>query len=72
MLQGALPKEYNKFDPDLLRDLLRIFNRDPLRQTSGDVFGRIYKYFLNKFAMTGAQEGVFLIVIHRAYHCQYD
>jgi type I restriction enzyme M protein len=57
MLQGALPKEYTKFDPDLLRDLVRIFNRDALRQASGDVFGRIYEYFLNKFAMTGAQEG---------------
>jgi hypothetical protein len=57
MLKGALPKEYTKFDPDLLRDLMRIFNRDALRRASGDVFGRIYEYFLNKFAMTGAQEG---------------
>ena len=29
----------------------------PFDGATGDVFGRIYEYFLNKFAMTGAQEG---------------
>lgn len=57
MLTGALPKEYSRFDPDLLRRLLRIFNSEALKTASGDVFGRIYEYFLNKFAQTGAQEG---------------
>ena len=57
MLQGALPKEYTRFEPDLLRRLLRIFNSEALKTASGDVFGRIYEYFLNKFAQTGAQEG---------------
>jgi type I restriction enzyme M protein len=57
MLSGALPKEYTRFEPKLLRDLLRIFNRDALQNANGDVFGRIYEYFLNKFAMSGAQEG---------------
>lgn len=57
MLVGALPKEYNRFEPKLLRDLLRIFNREALQTANGDVFGRIYEYFLNKFAMSGAQEG---------------
>lgn len=57
MLAGALPKEYARFEPKLLRDLLRIFNRDSLQNANGDVFGRIYEYFLNKFAMSGAQEG---------------
>jgi len=57
MLAGALPKEYTRFEPKLLRDLLRIFNRDALQNANGDVFGRIYEYFLNKFAMSGAQEG---------------
>jgi len=56
-LKGALPKDYNKFEDNLLRDLLRIFNREALQNASGDLFGRIYEYFLNKFAMTGAQEG---------------
>jgi type I restriction enzyme M protein len=58
LLQGVLPKEYPKFDPGLLRDLVRVFNSDELRKpTSDDIFGRIYEYFLNKFAMSGAQEG---------------
>lgn len=38
-------------------DLLKTFNRDSLKKASGDVFGKIYEYFLNKFAQTGAQEG---------------
>jgi type I restriction enzyme M protein len=57
MLKGALPKEYARFEPRLLRDLLRIFNSEALKNATGDVFGRIYEYFLNKFAQTGAQEG---------------
>lgn len=56
-LKGALPKEYLQFEPKLLSDLVKIFNRDSLRNASGDVFGKIYEYFLNKFAQTGAQEG---------------
>ncbi|MEH2318825.1 type I restriction-modification system subunit M [Nostoc sp.] len=57
MLQGVLPKEYTSFEPDLLYSLVRIFDREELRKARGDVFGRIYEYFLNKFAMSGAQEG---------------
>ncbi len=57
MLGGALPKDYNRFEPALLRRLLRIFNSAVLQQATGDLFGRIYEYFLNKFAMSGAQEG---------------
>lgn len=57
MLQGVLPKEYTSFEPDLLYSLVRIFDREELRKATGDVFGRIYEYFLNKFAMSGAQEG---------------
>ena len=56
-LKGALPKTYTRFENELLNRLLRIFNRDALRKATGDVFGRIYEYFLNKFAMSGAQEG---------------
>jgi type I restriction enzyme M protein len=40
----------------LLEDILRIFDSDTLRTASGDVFGRIYEYFLMKFAMQGAQD----------------
>ena len=49
-LMGNLPKDYTKFGNDALEDLLKIFNRDALRSANGDVFGRIYEYFLMKFA----------------------
>lgn len=57
VLNGVLPKEYTLFEKDLLFRLIRIFNDEELNDVTGDVFGRIYEYFLNKFAMTGAQEG---------------
>jgi type I restriction enzyme M protein len=56
LLQGILPKEYRIFEPDVLSRLLKIFNDDSLKNTEGDVFGRIYEYFLMKFAMEGAQD----------------
>lgn len=56
-LKGVLPKNYTIFSQDLLRELLRIFNKEVLQKAEGDLFGKIYEYFLNKFAMTGAQEG---------------
>jgi type I restriction enzyme M protein len=55
-LLNQLPKDYDKFENDLLEDLLRIFDSENLRTASGDVFGRIYEYFLMKFAMQGAQD----------------
>ncbi|MFT3755281.1 MAG: N-6 DNA methylase [Pseudoxanthomonas sp.] len=57
VLQGALPRGYTVFEPELLASLIKIFDRESIRNATGDVFGRIYEYFLNKFAMTGAQEG---------------
>ena len=56
-LLGVLPKDYNLFEKDLIHTLLRIFNDEALDNVKGDVFGIIYEYFLNKFAMSGAQEG---------------
>jgi type I restriction enzyme M protein len=55
-LQGSLPKDYDRFDNKLLENLLRCFDSQALRQATGDVFGRIYEYFLMKFAMQGAQD----------------
>ncbi|WP_295585591.1 type I restriction-modification system subunit M [uncultured Lamprocystis sp.] len=55
-LVGQLPKDYESFDPGLLENLLRIFDSETLRAATGDVFGRIYEYFLMKFAMQGAQD----------------
>jgi len=55
-LAGQLPKDYDRFENKLLEDLLRNFDSAALRNASGDVFGRIYEYFLMKFAMQGAQD----------------
>lgn len=58
-LAGILPKNYQDLDSDLLRELIRVFNSEAVRTIPGDVFGRIYEYFLMKFSMSGAgaQEG---------------
>ena len=55
-LAGQLPKDYGKFEHGVLETLLRTFDSQALREASGDVFGRIYEYFLMKFAMQGAQD----------------
>jgi type I restriction enzyme M protein len=58
-LAGILPKNYQEMDEGLLRELVRVFNKDAVKNLTGDVFGRIYEYFLMKFSMSGAgaQEG---------------
>ncbi len=55
-LNGQLPKGYDRFENTLLEDLLKTFDSTELRTASGDVFGRIYEYFLMKFAIQGAQD----------------
>ena len=55
-LQGVLPKDYQIFESDVLKNLLKTFNDRALQAASGDMFGRIYEYFLMKFAMQGAQD----------------
>ncbi len=55
-LKNQLPKEYEGFSNDLLENIIRTFNSEVLRKAGGDVFGRIYEYFLMKFAMQGAQD----------------
>jgi type I restriction enzyme M protein len=57
LLESALPKDYLGLELDLLAELIKIFNRPALQTAKGDVFGRIYEYFLNQFAQSGAQEG---------------
>ena len=59
-LTGVLPKTYTMFADDLLRELLRIFNNKTIDEVGGDIIGRIYKYFLSKFAKAVASDdGVF-------------
>jgi len=57
-LRGVLPKnEYQELDSDVLSQLLRELNPDELKRVSGDVFGRIYEYFLTRFADQKAHDG---------------
>lgn len=59
-LTGVLPKSYTDFSDELLGELLRIFNNNALDEVGGDVIGRIYEYFLNKFAKNiASDDGVF-------------
>ncbi len=55
-LAGQLPKDYERFDDDLLERMLRMFDSEGLRTASGDVFGRIYEYFLAEFSKQGAHD----------------
>jgi len=55
-LQGVLPKDYGIFETKVLEDLMRLFNSERIKQASGDVFGRIYEYFLAKFSIQKAHD----------------
>lgn len=59
-LAGILPKNYSVLQNELLRELLRTFNNSALNNIKDDVIGRIYEYFLNKFApAVASDDGVF-------------
>ena len=59
-LAGILPKTYDDLGGDLLRDTLRIFNHQALDEEGDDIIGRIYEYFLGKFApAVASDDGVF-------------
>lgn len=59
-LVGVLPKSYTDFSDEILSELLRIFNNSALDEIGGDIIGRIYEYFLNKFAKNiASDDGVF-------------
>lgn len=59
-LTGVLPKSYTDFSDEILSELLRIFNNSALDEVGGDIIGRIYEYFLNKFAKNiASDDGVF-------------
>ncbi len=55
-LAGQLPKDYERFDNELLERMMRTFDTEALRSASGDVFGRIYEYFLAEFSKQGAHD----------------
>ncbi|GBD86639.1 hypothetical protein BMS3Abin03_00560 [bacterium BMS3Abin03] len=55
-LAGVLPKNYTQFENDVLVALIRNFAGIPM-DVKGDVFGKIYEYFLGKFSMAEGQRG---------------
>lgn len=55
-LRGILPQDYSKLDSRTLATLLRTFSEISL-DVEGDVFGKIYEYFLGKFAISEGQRG---------------
>lgn len=55
-LRGVLPRTYDRFESNLLVELLRLMSSIPT-DIDGDAFGKIYEYFLGKFAMAEGQQG---------------
>jgi len=55
-LLGVLPKDYGIFETKVLEDLMRLFNSAQIKHATGDVFGRIYEYFLAKFSIQKAHD----------------
>ena len=54
-LKGVLPRSFGKLPNAVLIELLRLLNS--LDEIEGDAFGKIYEYFLGKFALAEGQKG---------------
>ena len=55
-LREVLPKTYNKLDKPILVSLLKNFSQIQM-DIEGVAFGKIYEYFLGRFAMSEGQKG---------------
>jgi len=55
-LKGVLPRNYQLIDNPTLIEIMRTLGKIPM-DIEGDVFGKIYEYFLGKFAMKEGQKG---------------
>ena len=55
-LAGQLPKDYERFEDNVPEEMMRTFDSEALRTASGDVFSRIYEYFLAEFSRQGAHD----------------
>lgn len=55
-LRDVLPKVYSGMEDAVLVNLLKIFHKIPT-ELDRDIFGKIYEYFLGKFAMSEGQRG---------------
>ncbi|CAN5538854.1 class I SAM-dependent DNA methyltransferase [soil metagenome] len=54
-LDGVLPKNYQALENNLIATLLKTFSAIPMME--GDVFGKIYEYFLGEFAKAEGSKG---------------
>jgi type I restriction enzyme M protein len=55
-LKDILPKNYNVIENTTLKELLKLVSSIPVDK-EGDIFGKIYEYFLSEFAMSEGQKG---------------
>jgi len=55
-VKGVLPRAYGAFQTATLKEMLKLFNTIP-DDVEGDVFGRVYEYFLGAFAPLTLQKG---------------
>ena len=55
-LKDVLPKTYQNIENATLVELLKVMASIPM-DIEGDAFGKIYEYFLGKFAMSEGQKG---------------
>jgi type I restriction enzyme M protein len=55
-LKGTLPRGFSKFENDLLITILKTFSQIS-SEVEGDVFGKIYEYFLGEFAKNEGSKG---------------
>ena len=55
-LKGVLPRDYARFESSLLAELIRLIGSIP-DDIEGDAFGKIYEYFLGKFALSEGRGG---------------
>ena len=55
-LKDVLPKTYNRMENSSLVELLKLMASIPM-DIEGDAFGKIYEYFLGKFAMSEGRKG---------------
>jgi len=55
-LKDVLPKSFNRLEGATLVELLKVMASIPM-DIEGDAFGKIYEYFLGKFALSEGQKG---------------
>ncbi len=56
-LKGVLPKNFLRIEKPLLIALIKKFSKMKIEDVEGDAFGKIYEYFLGKFASAEGQRG---------------